>query len=575
MLIMRLNFLEPFHFTASQKRIRTALSGLFLLGILSHTISGQRFLQKLAPTINSEEYDEISPVINGRNGLIYFTRIASPEFEKTLIFDEKDLSETLSEADFFAFLSKIYNQLGEEKRTDPINSNFNQDVFISNIEDETIDYHPGYPLNNALPNSVCAYIPDTKEVILINQFYQDGSMYRGFSVAKHIRSDSFAFPKPIHIYDFYTNTADVSLTMSEDKEIIILALKRKDSFGESDLYVCFKMREGLYSAPKNLGPQINTKAREGSPFISKDKRRIFFSSDRNREHGDTDIYVSFRQDFGYEKWSKPVALPEPINSKFDDGEPFLSEETGYLFFTSRRDGSSDIFKFNLEPPSILNPEIVIHGQIINAETGRLMGANLYYGPAESADYLEFFRSANGLFRTKLKINQVMKFYPEKNRFEGQEIRIDPNILVLQGKNEATLRLFLDPVSQKLVQQELVNNTLNESSIPIDFSNIQFERTKAIVLKSSYTTLNRLARYLLEHRDIRIRIEGHTDNVGEKELLQDLSIQRARIIRNYLIGKGVGRKRIEIAGFGAKKPLNENLTEEERAANRRVEIIVIE
>ncbi|MCL4107803.1 UNVERIFIED_CONTAM: hypothetical protein GTU68_027188 [Idotea baltica] len=109
---------------------------------------------------------------------------------------------------------------------------------------------------------------------------------------------------------------------------------------------------------------------------------------------------------------------------------------------------------------------------------------------------------------------------------------------------------------------------------ITLRNIYFERSEADVLPESYTELGKLVQVLKDVPSLYIRVEGHSDNIGDKQLLVELSENRAKAIKNYLVQKGVKAVRIETVGFGDQFPLNENATENERQRNRRVEIQVI-
>ena len=113
----------------------------------------------------------------------------------------------------------------------------------------------------------------------------------------------------------------------------------------------------------------------------------------------------------------------------------------------------------------------------------------------------------------------------------------------------------------------------EVNAKIELRPIFFEQSKAVVLEESYSELERLAPILLESPRLSIRIEGHTDNIGKAEDLQRLSEERAGAIRDFLVKKGCSQSRIETKGFGAKVPISDNDSEELRAKNRRVEIVV--
>jgi len=93
-------------------------------------------------------------------------------------------------------------------------------------------------------------------------------------------------------------------------------------------------------------------------------------------------------------------------------------------------------------------------------------------------------------------------------------------------------------------------------------------------RKSHGVLKDLANYLKSNLSIRIRINGHTDSVGRKETNQLLSENRAEIVTQILIKKGISSNRIEWKGFGEDNPIADNNTKKGRLKNRRVEFEVI-
>lgn len=79
--------------------------------------------------------------------------------------------------------------------------------------------------------------------------------------------------------------------------------------------------------------------------------------------------------------------------------------------------------------------------------------------------------------------------------------------------------------------------------------------------------------VLAGTDVKLLIEGHTDNTGGPEANQSLSLARAASVKKYLQDRGVAEDRLNIVGFGPEKPLATNDTEAGRAKNRRVEFKV--
>jgi outer membrane protein OmpA-like peptidoglycan-associated protein len=106
--------------------------------------------------------------------------------------------------------------------------------------------------------------------------------------------------------------------------------------------------------------------------------------------------------------------------------------------------------------------------------------------------------------------------------------------------------------------------------------IQFETGKDTIEPSSYKVLNEIASVLGAHAELgKVRVEGHTDNVGSARYNKDLSDRRARSVVVYLSAKGVARERLVPQGFGLERPIADNRTALGRAKNRRVEFTIVE
>ena len=104
--------------------------------------------------------------------------------------------------------------------------------------------------------------------------------------------------------------------------------------------------------------------------------------------------------------------------------------------------------------------------------------------------------------------------------------------------------------------------------------IHFEFDKAVIQKESYGILKELAGVLQQYPTLRIRVEGNTDSVGTDDYNQKLSERRALAVRDFLVGVGVDKDRMEWVGRGEAAPIATNDTPTGRAKNRRTEFIVL-
>lgn len=105
------------------------------------------------------------------------------------------------------------------------------------------------------------------------------------------------------------------------------------------------------------------------------------------------------------------------------------------------------------------------------------------------------------------------------------------------------------------------------------NNLFFATGKADLQPSSLNELARVVDILTKH-PYRVEIGGHTDNVGSDTFNQQLSEQRARAVKNWLVAHGIVANRLSVRGYGKTRPVASNETEEGRRTNRRVEIKIL-
>ncbi len=106
--------------------------------------------------------------------------------------------------------------------------------------------------------------------------------------------------------------------------------------------------------------------------------------------------------------------------------------------------------------------------------------------------------------------------------------------------------------------------------------IFFATNESTVLPQSFGVLDEVAELLQKNPQVlKVRVDGHTDDVGEEDYNLQLSEARARAVRDYLVSKGVAAERLEHKGFGESKPLVEGTGEDARAKNRRVEFTIVD
>jgi len=102
--------------------------------------------------------------------------------------------------------------------------------------------------------------------------------------------------------------------------------------------------------------------------------------------------------------------------------------------------------------------------------------------------------------------------------------------------------------------------------------IHFDTGKSDILPDSESTLNEIVKLTQQLPDLKLRVEGHTDNQGNAASNQTLSDKRAQSVVAWLTGHGVAASRLTAKGFGQTKPVADNANDDGRAKNRRVELV---
>ncbi|MBN2804295.1 MAG: OmpA family protein [Deltaproteobacteria bacterium] len=114
--------------------------------------------------------------------------------------------------------------------------------------------------------------------------------------------------------------------------------------------------------------------------------------------------------------------------------------------------------------------------------------------------------------------------------------------------------------------------ITETRIEIN-QTIYFAYNKAVIKQQSFKILATVAEVLADHPEIKISVEGHTDSQGRDSYNKKLSEKRAKAVMDHLVKKGgISKSRLSYIGWGEEKPIDTNMTEEGRAANRRVEFV---
>ncbi len=364
-------------------------------------------------------------------------------------------------------------------------------------------------------------------------------------------------------------------SLSADGNALYFSSNRKDGQGGKDIWV--SVRGGEYNGwtmPVNLGANINTKDNEESPFIHADGYTLYFRSNGLPGMGDFDNYFSARKG-DHLSWAKATNMGYPINTIGHDGglTVSLDGERGYTStdreFLENRETNTNLEVFTFPIPEYAKPILTTYLKVnvIDAITKQPIAANkIELTDGESGDVLSRNEAEDGVYVTSLPTGKSYGLSVEMEGYIFQSRYFD-----LIGNNTAVdpfvISVEMMPIP-KAESPDIVFDT------PVVLNNIFFETGSAKLKEVSMVEINRLVVTLKKQPTLKIRILGHTDNVGDVNANKQLSEDRAKSVYDALATNGITLDRLSYLGLGETDPIDTNETDAGRQRNRRTEFILI-
>lgn len=361
---------------------------------------------------------------------------------------------------------------------------------------------------------------------------------------------------------------DSQPTLSADGNALYFASDRPGGYGGIDLYVTRKdPKTGVWGVPQNMGPKINTRGDEKTPFIHSDSETLYFSSDGHFGFGGMDIFFIRKNEKG--EWMEPENIGYPINTDADDVGLFVSTDSKTAYFFSYDEGKMrgkgvgryDLYSFDLYKEARPQETTFMNIEMKDKSGNKVEGATVEVTNTVTKEKtLAVVDSAKGTamvaINLKKKDDVLITIKKDDYAFSSKVVSV----------KDASFEKQPAPVKIE------VNEATAGSSFVIN--NLYYNTNSADLKKESFIVLESFAEYLNENPNITIEIQGHTDNVGAAKANEALSANRAYTVKAFLEEKGVEGKRITAKGYGPNKPIAENTTEEGRAKNRRTEFLIV-
>lgn len=347
---------------------------------------------------------------------------------------------------------------------------------------------------------------------------------------------------------------------ADNKTLYFSSARGEDNYGGMDIYKTERQANGSWGPPINLGPTVNTKGNEKSPFMHSDSYTLYFSSDGHPGVGGQDIFFTKINQFG--KFETPTNIGVPINTEEDEHGFMVSTDGSYGYFSSNLSKEGlDIYSFDL--PVFAKPEevVFVKGTVESKDPDAAKGMTIELKNMTTNQVVEgVVDEESGEYVAVVAASEsedvIMMAKKNGYAFTSQYISSDKDIV---GKPRRMAPMEFNPIETGETYQ--INN--------INFDTDSYELSDQVM-----NILNEFIAFLEENPMVTVSIQGHTDNVGDPKKNLTLSTNRAQAVNNYLILEGIAPNRLEFKGFGESKPVATNKTEEGRAKNRRTEFVIL-
>jgi outer membrane protein OmpA-like peptidoglycan-associated protein len=393
---------------------------------------------------------------------------------------------------------------------------------------------------------------------------------------------------------------------ADGKYLIFSRCNAPDGLGNCDLYMAVLKADSTWGDVKNMGQAINSTGWDSHPSLTRSGDTLFFSSNRIGGFGLADIYYAVKDKKGI--WQQARNAGPVINTVKSEVSPFFHHAHDVLYFSSDGHplnfGEFDIYKSRKLQHHWQEPKNI--GPLVNGAGSEYYftidskSENLYYARSMVEDLknldlhsfpvpMEAQPDANTLLKGTLKnpagkpengivsvidldhgVEVAPKYIRDDGRFDFSLINKRNYLLIIQGDDFFRIEeiFFLDG-----------NREINKIAEPIEskiaFESLEFENGKANILPGMHKDLDKVANFLIDHPTFHMRISGHTDSAGKEEANLKLSQARADAIKKYLTTQfPIDTNRITAIGYGSSRPIAQELSDDHKQLNRRVEFEIL-
>ncbi|WP_218616782.1 OmpA family protein [Arenibacter nanhaiticus] len=422
--------------------------------------------------------------------------------------------------------------------------------------------------------SSTAFTKDGTTVYFTRNNFHDGDFGRdksGISRLKILRAD-LVDNKWTNITSLPFNSDDYSVAhpaLSADEKTLFFSSDMPGTIGSSDIFKVAINTDGTFGAPTNLGPHINTPARETFPHITP-TNILYFASDGHPGLGGLDLFAT---ELKVGKKLQIINLPRPINSEQDDFSLIINESEKSGYFASNRIGgmgSDDIYEFMELAPVQFSCYTDIKGWVTDRESGKKMATAVIKVMSLDNNKEYNIQNVQGNFQMNIDCDfDSLIFKVEEEGYESASITVSGGYKEVLDSIVVSLQKKTEPFKVGTDLFKVLN--LNP---------IYFDSNSSNIKQLSYADLDKIVQFLKENPQYKIQVRSHSDSRGSDTYNQWLSEKRAESTVQYFTTRGIEDYRVSGKGFGETQLLNEcsnrvKCSTALHEINRRSEFIVVE
>ena len=356
-----------------------------------------------------------------------------------------------------------------------------------------------------------------------------------------------------------TDFWESSPSLSPDKRDLYFASSQPGGFGGRDIWVTHRLPTGKWSRPENLGEAVNTSGDESCPFMHADNETLYFNSNGHPGYGMTDLFLSKKVNDS--SWTVAENLGYPVNTIDDQGSLIVAADGKTAYYASDgtdTKGGLDLYSFQLREDIRPLKTLWVKGKVFDKKTAAGLPSAVELTDIKSGNLISKIQTdEDGNYLVTLPVGKDYAFNVNRRGY----LFYSDNFSLKKNNNDSVFKVDipLQPI---------------EKGANIVLKNIFFETAKFELQPESRSELDKLVKLLNENPNLKIQIDGHTDNVGQEKDNLLLSTSRAKAVVGYLLSKAINAQRLTYKGFGSSRPVADNTTEKSKALNRRTELSII-